>query len=64
MKENIASEFKELQSFICSELERFDGVGRFQEDVWERNEGGGGRTNILSTGKLIEKGGVAFSEVL
>jgi coproporphyrinogen III oxidase len=63
MKENIASEFKELQSFICSELERFDGVGRFQEDVWERNEGGGGRTNILSTGKLIEKGGVAFSEV-
>jgi coproporphyrinogen III oxidase len=63
MKENIASEFKELQSFICSELERFDGVGRFQEDVWERNEGGGGRTNTLSTGKLIEKGGVAFSEV-
>src|SRR5690554_7751781 len=30
---------------------------------WEREEGGGGRTRILSDGAIIEKGGVNFSAV-
>ena len=63
MKEKIASEFKDLQSYICTELEKYDGLGKFKEDVWQRVEGGGGRTNTLVDGKYIEKGGVAFSEV-
>ena len=63
MKERIAADFKELQSYICSELEKYDGNGQFQQDIWTRKEGGGGMTNTISNGKIIEKGGVAFSEV-
>ena len=63
MKQKIASDFKSLQSFICSELEKYDGKGQFKQDEWTRKEGGGGRTNTISNGKIIEKGGVAFSEV-
>lgn len=53
--------FKGLQDSICQELESLDG-STFREDLWERAEGGGGRTRIL-TGDLIEKGGVNFSAV-
>lgn len=53
----------DLQNRLCAKLELVDGVGRFQEDVWQRAEGGGGQTRILSEGRVIEKGGVAFSDV-
>ncbi len=62
-REDIATEFKVLQDHICSQLEQLDGHAKFHEDLWLRQEGGGGRTRILSHGDLIEKGGVNFSEV-
>ena len=52
-----------LQDSICAALESEDGEGRFGEDSWERPEGGGGRTRILSEGAVFEKAGVAFSHV-
>jgi len=58
----IADWFKVLQDDICSQLEKGDAEGRFQEDLWERTEGGGGRTRIIQ-GQHIEKGGVNFSAV-
>ena len=61
-KEDIANRFRVLQDFICKELERVDGAGTFREDKWKREEGGGGRTRTIQ-GEIIEKGGVAFSEV-
>lgn len=61
-KEHIASYFQELQDSICHALEEADGVGKFKEDKWERDGGGGGRTRIFE-GKYIEKGGVNFSAV-
>ena len=54
--------FKSLQDNICTSLEKIDGSTSFQEDMWERKEGGGGRTRIIE-GKIIEKGGVNFSAV-
>ena len=33
-----------LQDEITSKLEEVDGIATFQEDLWERPEGGGGRT--------------------
>jgi coproporphyrinogen III oxidase len=54
----------QLQESICSALEREDGTGRFAADDWERAEGGGGRTRILSGGTVFEKAGVAFSHVV
>jgi coproporphyrinogen III oxidase len=62
-REHIAAAFQELQDHICSALEQLDGGASFQEDLWQRTEGGGGRTRVLSHGQLIEKGGVNFSEV-
>lgn len=63
MRELIQSEFKKLQEFICTQLEISDGLSTFQMDEWNREEGGGGRTNTIVQGNIIEKGGVAFSAV-
>jgi coproporphyrinogen III oxidase len=54
---------KSLQDSICSELEAEDGSGKFIEDNWDRAEGGGGRTRVLTDGNVIEQGGVNFSHV-
>ncbi|EIM77846.1 coproporphyrinogen III oxidase [Nitritalea halalkaliphila LW7] len=62
-KETIVADFKAIQDHICAELEGADGQGRFKEDLWDRPEGGGGRTRTLTGGAIIEKGGVAFSAV-
>ncbi len=53
----------DLQDRICAALEQADGTGRFVEDSWERAEGGGGRTRVITKGAVIEKGGVNFSHV-
>jgi coproporphyrinogen III oxidase len=55
--------FKELQDTITSELEIVDGKGKFMQDLWTRQEGGGGRTRSIVDGRMIEKGGVNFSAV-
>lgn len=60
-KGSITDWFKNLQDQISSKLEELDG-NRFREDLWQREEGGGGRTRILE-GNVIEKGGVNFSAV-
>ncbi|MEO7411993.1 MAG: oxygen-dependent coproporphyrinogen oxidase [Opitutaceae bacterium] len=52
-----------LQDFLCAALEAEDGAGRFREDIWERAEGGGGRSRILTEGAVFEKAGVGFSHV-
>ncbi|MDF1822347.1 MAG: oxygen-dependent coproporphyrinogen oxidase [Alcanivoracaceae bacterium] len=53
-----------LQDDICSQLQEEDGHGQFLEDSWEREEGGGGRSRVLTDGRVIEKGGVNFSHVM
>ncbi len=53
----------DLQERICAALEQADGKTRFVEDSWERAEGGGGRSRVISQGGVIEKGGVNFSHV-
>lgn len=52
-----------LQDQICDALTAADGDGTFIEDTWERQEGGGGRSRVLSKGAVIEQGGVNFSHV-
>ncbi len=60
-KEHIAERFQLLQDDICRQLEAADG-GKFQEDLWQHPEGGGGRSRFIE-GQLIEKGGVNFTAV-
>jgi coproporphyrinogen III oxidase len=59
----IIDAFKETQDYICKSLEELDGKSKFKEDLWDRSEGGGGRTRVISDGELFEKGGVNFSAV-
>lgn len=62
-KEDISLWFQSLQDTICASLEKADNTGKFAEDKWQREEGGGGRTRILQNGNIIEKGGVLYSAV-
>jgi coproporphyrinogen III oxidase len=52
-----------LQDTISDALESCDGGARFQEDAWQRDAGGGGRTRVMSGGRLLEQGGINFSHV-
>lgn len=63
MKEQFQNYIKELQDQICSALEAIDGQATFQEDLWKRPEGGGGRTRVIENGAVFEKGGVNISSV-
>lgn len=61
--EQAAEYFQSLQEIITRTLEEFDGRASFRTDLWERPGGGGGRTAILTDGRVFEKAGVNFSRV-
>lgn len=63
MKEKICSFLESLQSEICLSLEKTDGTAFFVEDVWVREEGGGGKSKVIQNGNVFEKGGVNYSAV-
>ncbi|QNL48577.1 oxygen-dependent coproporphyrinogen oxidase [Olivibacter sp. SDN3] len=62
-KKEIAATYQQIQDEICSGLEKADGAEHFEEELWSREGGGGGRTRILQEGNVIERGGVNFSAV-
>jgi coproporphyrinogen III oxidase len=53
----------ELQDRIGAALESEDGQGRFHEDIWQRAQGGGGRSRVLRNGALFEQAGINYSRV-
>jgi len=53
----------ELQNRLCDTFSQEDGKATFLEDIWQRQEGGGGSTRILENGNVFEKGAVNFSHV-
>jgi len=63
MKDKFYGFIQNLQDTICAALEKADGGATFREDLWERAEGGGGRTRVIENGNLLEKGGVNISAV-
>ncbi|MCF8713721.1 oxygen-dependent coproporphyrinogen oxidase [Joostella atrarenae] len=63
MKEKFYQYIQELQDTITNKLEEVDGKAKFQEDLWKRPEGGGGRTRVIENGAVFEKGGVNISAV-
>lgn len=63
MKDRFYHYIQALQDTITSKLEEVDGKAKFRQDIWERPEGGGGRTRIIENGGVIEKGGVNISAV-
>jgi len=63
LKDRVVEAYQKLQDEICRGLELADGKGKFQEELWTREGGGGGRTRVFQNGNVIEKGGVNFSAV-
>ena len=63
MKNKFYQYILKLQDQITAGLEKLDGEAKFREDLWERAEGGGGRTRVIENGAVFEKGGVNISEV-
>src|ERR1700761_2965601 len=62
-KEQIAADYQQIQNEICAALEKLDGKAHFEEEKWDREGGGGGRTRVIQNGNILEKGGVNFSAV-
>ncbi|BDM62576.1 oxygen-dependent coproporphyrinogen-III oxidase [Shewanella sp. NFH-SH190041] len=52
-----------LQQQLCDELAALDGRQQFQTDSWQRAEGGGGCSRVLTDGTIFEQAGVNFSHV-
>ena len=61
--EQVRTYLLQLQDTICSALAEEDGTASFITDEWQRPEGGGGRSRVLSDGAVLEKAGVNFSHV-
>ena len=51
------------QNDICKAIEELDGTGKFREDAWVRESGGGGISRVMAGGKVFEKAGVNLSVV-
>ncbi|MEN9334927.1 MAG: hypothetical protein RLY35_2107 [Bacteroidota bacterium] len=62
-KDKIKLAFQEAQRSICQALEAEDGLGKFSEELWNHDSGGGGITRVIQHGQVLEKGGVNFSAV-
>ena len=63
LKDQFYAYIQNLQDQICAALEAEDGKATFQEDLWDRPGGGGGRTRVIENGDVFEKGGVNISAV-
>lgn len=61
--ERVCDRFLALQDDITHGLETLDAEGRFTEDRWARDEGGGGRSRVLREGAVFEQAGINFSHV-
>ncbi|WP_413199405.1 oxygen-dependent coproporphyrinogen oxidase [Nostoc piscinale] len=62
-RQRVLQFMQNIQDEICTGLEQIDGEASFQEDYWEREEGGEGRTRVIREGRVFEQGGVNFSAV-
>ena len=63
IKERFETKIKNLQTEIVNALQLVDPEVNLLVDKWDRPGGGGGISNVLSSGRFIEKGGVNISIV-
>lgn len=62
MRERFEAMIRKAQDDICAQVEKLDG-GKFHEDAWVRENGGGGISRVLQGGNVFEKAGVNVSVV-
>ena len=51
-----------LQQSLCATFSRHDDTP-WREDQWIRDEGGGGRSRVMTDGRVIEKAGINISHI-
>ncbi|EPL6453383.1 oxygen-dependent coproporphyrinogen oxidase [Providencia rettgeri] len=61
--DRVKAYLQSLQESICKKITELDGKETFLEQTWERAEGGGGRSRVLTNGALFEQAGVNFSHI-
>ncbi|GAA4386124.1 oxygen-dependent coproporphyrinogen oxidase [Hymenobacter koreensis] len=54
---------RDFQQRLIGQLEAVEDQARFRPDAWQHHSGGGGLSNVLENGRILEKGGVNFSAV-
>lgn len=52
-----------LQDQISHAIEKEDGGAQFFQEQWTREQGGGGRSRVLTDGHVFEQAGINFSHV-
>lgn len=62
MRSRFERMIRATQDDICAQVEAMDG-GKFHEDAWVRDSGGGGISRVLQGGNVFEKAGVNVSVV-
>merc|ERR1719379_2620906 len=62
MRRRFEANCRRAQNEICAAIEELDG-GKFQQDVWTREGGGGGISRVLASGNVFEKAGCSLSVV-
>ncbi len=62
-KQAVKTFLLQLQDTICQALALQDGSAEFEQDQWQREQGGGGRSRVLRNGQVFEQAGVNFSHV-
>ncbi len=60
--QQISGALRQLQTELCEALEGYESKP-FENDTWQRKEGGGGLSRVVEKGSVFEKGGVLFSAV-
>ena len=55
MKDQFYKYIETLQDAITTTIEELDGVAKFKEDIWKRDEGGGGKTRVIENGAVLKK---------
>ncbi|TNF34730.1 MAG: oxygen-dependent coproporphyrinogen oxidase [Gammaproteobacteria bacterium] len=61
--EKVKTYLVNLQQAICTAIEAEDGTQHFIADEWQREQGGGGRSCVLTNGAVFEQAGINFSHV-
>ena len=59
MRRKFEQMLREAQNKICSAVEELDGEGTFRQDVWERENGGGGISRVMAGGRVCGRAAAA-----
>jgi coproporphyrinogen III oxidase len=61
--DKIKTYLQHKQRQLCLALEQTDGGAKFFRDNWQRQQGGGGISCVLSDGRVFEKAGINYSYI-